>query len=454
MEGPPAVQGEAPAGVAAAQAALSDPSAMLRRKYILALGFIALLSMASQLVIQLALAGNDDSGRVVNVAGRQRMLSQKIAKSALQILDAEDLEARRPLAAELSEAAELWHSSHDGLLHGDEELGIKGRNSPEILGLFTRLEPSYRAILDAAAALGREALSVSATQASLQALAGPILDKEAPFLAGMNAITFQYDSETRNRVLFTRILEAVLLLIMFGALALEALLIFRPGELELGRLFRDAASANGALEAALKDNRTLLRELQHRIKNTLAMISGIVSYSATSSSSPEAVASLESVLARIRSVSDLYSLLYSSESQGEVGLDEHFGKVVAGLESLAKGIRITTAFDPVAVSATDAAPLGIMLAELVTNAVKYAFPRGQGGVISLALRRTAGGARLEVADDGVGLPPGFVLGLNSGTGLTLVSGLAGQVEGHFSIENGVIGTICVVEFPLASVANP
>ncbi len=427
---------------------------MLRRKYILALGFIALLSMASQLVIQLALAGNDDSGRVVNVAGRQRMLSQKIAKSALQILDAGDLEARRPLAAELSEAAELWHSSHDGLLHGDEELGIKGRKSPEILGLFTRLEPSYRAILDAAAVLAREALSVSATQASLQALAGPILDKEASFLAGMNAITFQYDSETRNRVLFTRILEAVLLLIMFGALALEALLIFRPGELELGRLFRDAASANGALEAALKDNRTLLRELQHRIKNTLAMISGIVSYSATNSSSPEAVASLESVLARIRSVSDLYSLLYSSESQGEVGLDEHFGKVVAGLESLAKGIRITTAFDPVAVSATDAAPLGIMLAELVTNAVKYAFPRGQGGVISLALRRTAGGARLEVADDGVGLPPGFVLGLNSGTGLTLVSGLAGQVEGRFSIENGVIGTICIVEFPLASVANP
>ncbi len=452
-EPPPSVQGKAPAGVAGTKGALSDPAAILRRKYILALSFIALVSVASQLVIQFALAGNDDSGRVVNVAGRQRMLSQKIAKISLQILEARDLQARKPLAVELGIAAELWRSSHDGLLHGDRELGTKGRNSPEILGLFATLEPSYQAILDAAAALARESFSPGSTPAALLALAAPILDKEAAFLVGMNAITFQYDSETRARVLFTRILEAILLAVMFLALALEALLIFRPGERELGRLFHDVTTANEALGAALKENRTLFRELQHRIKNTLTMISGIVSYSVSDSRSPETLASLQGVLARIRSVSDLYSLLYSSESQGEVRLDEYFGKVVAGLESLVKDIRITSGFDPVAVSAADAAPLGIVLAELVTNAIKYAFPDGQSGVISVTLRRTARDARLEVADDGVGLPPGFALCANSGTGLSLVSGLAAQVSGHFSIENGVTGTICVVEFPLASVGN-
>ena len=151
---------------------------------------------------------------------------------------------------------------------------------------------------------------------------------------------------------------------------------------------------------------------------------------------------------RVRSVSELYSLLYASGSFSELRLDQYCARIAAPLVSLAGSIELETELDSLFLPAKMAAPIGLILTELITNAIKYAFPEGGPGTITVALKRTGTGARLEVGDDGVGLPEGFELFKNAGMGFNLVQGLTAQIEGKFKIERGTSGTRCTVDFSL------
>jgi len=105
------------------------------------------------------------------------------------------------------------------------------------------------------------------------------------------------------------------------------------------------------------------------------------------------------------------------------------------MESIVVPIRIAT-------------PIGLMLTEFVTNAVKYGHPQDMEGEIAVTLKRTPGGAALEVRDNGPGLPEGFSESPASSSGLMLVRGLAAQIGGSLDLANNASGTRCVVSFPL------
>jgi len=208
------------------------------------------------------------------------------------------------------------------------------------------------------------------------------------------------------------------------------------------------------LAVRLEENRNLLGELQHRAKNSFSMICSLINLSSQSGGSSlnqEAFAELES---RVRSVSELYSLLYASGSVTEVRLDDYCRQVSETISGLASHIVIENALDPVTVSVKTAAPIGLIVNELLTNSIKYAFPGDCPGVIAMTLRSTGSTAILEVADDGAGLPPGFDLSTTTGMGLTLVQALSKQVGGRLRLEQAGPGTRFVLEFPLAVAANP
>ena len=95
-----------------------------------------------------------------------------------------------------------------------------------------------------------------------------------------------------------------------------------------------------------------------------------------------------------------------------------------------------------------ATPIGLMLTEFVTNAVKYGHPQDMEGEIAVTLKRTPGGAALEVRDNGPGLPEGFSESPASSSGLKLVRGLAAQIGGNLDLASDASGTRCVVSFPL------
>jgi len=185
--------------------------------------------------------------------------------------------------------------------------------------------------------------------------------------------------------------------------------------------------------------------LQHRVKNSFAMICSMISLASRANCSPETLSALGELDARVRSVSELYTLLYSSGSFTEVRLDEYCGRVADAIAVLSTNISLVTELEDMTVPVEKAASIGLILTELITNAFKYAFPDGRNGNITISLKKTVEGGTLEVRDDGIGLPAGFDHVENAGMGLRLVKAISGRIGGNFRMESDGSGTSCVMD---------
>ena len=209
-----------------------------------------------------------------------------------------------------------------------------------------------------------------------------------------------------------------------------------------------------SLQKTLLDNRNLLRELQHRAKNSFCMISSMINIAAGSGKFPDAKSALRYLDSRVNSISELYSLLYSSGSFTTIRLDDYCARVAVPLVKMSEILTLELRTEELTIPVKIATPIGLILTELITNAVKYAFPGGRRGTITLSLHKTSSGARLELVDDGIGLPVGFKPAGTDGMGLNLVRALAAQIEGGFRIEGGLkasggtVGTRCILDFIL------
>lgn len=189
-----------------------------------ALSLIALLTIVSQCVVQFLIADQKHDSRIINIAGRQRMLSQKITKTSLYVVNSSKSEAANTYKQQLLEALELWQRSHTGLQNGDMELGLPGDNSKEITALFEKIDPNYEAIVAASNVILSDGNDLEVMQRALSIIA----ENEAVFLMGMDAIVFRYDREAKGKVEFVRWLAIVLMVVTLLALLLEARLIFAP----------------------------------------------------------------------------------------------------------------------------------------------------------------------------------------------------------------------------------
>ncbi|MGK7927132.1 MAG: ATP-binding protein, partial [Spirulina sp.] len=213
------------------------PTRRLTILYIAALSAIALLSILAQLIIQNSLEQQSSDSRIINIAGRQRMLSQRLSKTALALQNTRDRDEYQKRLAELEAVIELWETSHTGLQQGDRELGLPGTNSEKIVKMFAAIEPHYQAMLTA----GKRILTTgqpdnfSTRSISILPLTEIILDNEGDFLPGMNAIVFQYDREAKSRVDRMRQLEKIILIIVLVVLILEALFVFHPAIRQIRR---------------------------------------------------------------------------------------------------------------------------------------------------------------------------------------------------------------------------
>ncbi|MFY0598461.1 MAG: type IV pili methyl-accepting chemotaxis transducer N-terminal domain-containing protein [Cyclobacteriaceae bacterium] len=195
--------------------------------YLIALGCIALSIVVSQLLIQTSIGDQQDDAHVINVAGRQRMLSQKITKSSLRVVY--DRDSQDKTVAVLRQDLDLWRKSHEGLQNGSEELQLSGSNSAEIKKMFLELEPHFNAIYSNA-----EALISLKPNGSVQAFTDnnshleSILIHESDFLKIMDRIVFQYDFEAQDKVQSLKQTELYLFVISLIIILMELIFIFRP----------------------------------------------------------------------------------------------------------------------------------------------------------------------------------------------------------------------------------
>jgi two-component sensor histidine kinase len=206
-------------------------------------------------------------------------------------------------------------------------------------------------------------------------------------------------------------------------------------------LHRDAKRRED-LTRALDTNRLLFREIHHRVKNNLQSIQSLV----TLQNIP-AEAKLD-MRSRIAAMAAVHEHLYRSDHYDQVEAAQYIPAIVDPLvHTYGADRKVEYRIESLTIDHDHATPLGLLVNELVSNALKYAFQGRDDGTISIQLERSESGwARLTVADDGVGFDPEAVV---SGMGSRLIAGIAAQLQGTSRYErNEGAGSRFVLDFPL------
>ena len=196
--------------------------------------------------------------------------------------------------------------------------------------------------------------------------------------------------------------------------------------------------AEKSLAAAAEENEMLLRELQHRVKNSLAMIHSLIHLESSRTLSGNVRSVLKDIENRVMVLSNLYGLLNEGGTM-EIRLDRFLARICGSLNQAFAGTTsatLETEFTPAVMDPKRASSIGLILNELVTNAFKYAFPGGEAGKIRACLAENDGHLELTVSDDGAGLPGGFDPEKIDGFGLKLVGMLASQLQGSMTWDGG------------------
>ncbi len=207
-------------------------------------------------------------------------------------------------------------------------------------------------------------------------------------------------------------------------------------------------NAEESVLASLKEKEVLLREIHHRVKNNMQVISSLFNLQAGQILNEDGRAILKESQARIRSISLVHEKLYQSANLSRIDLGGyiqslavqlvHFYRPLPGL------IRLETDIDDVALGISSAVPCGLLLNELISNALKHAFAENQAGVIRLGVKQGPDGAiKIRIADDGVGLPEGLDFRQAESLGLQIVNLLAGQLGATIELDraNGTAFTL-------------
>ncbi|MEQ8812416.1 MAG: type IV pili methyl-accepting chemotaxis transducer N-terminal domain-containing protein, partial [Imperialibacter sp.] len=219
----------------------------LGRFYILALSGIAAIIIISQVLIQNFIASQQDDSHVINVAGRQRMRSQRIAKSALLISQSESLSEMQLYADELKSVVDLWEASHNGLLNSDSAAGLKGENSRQIAVMFETITPYYVVMVENSRALIARVASRTTfdepLKVAVKELTATILNNEGSFLTTMDKIVSQYDKEARARVDKLSVTELILVAISLSIIILEFIFIFQPTARNVNQTIKNLAES-------------------------------------------------------------------------------------------------------------------------------------------------------------------------------------------------------------------
>jgi signal transduction histidine kinase len=200
----------------------------LRRLYIIALGAIAIALITSQILIRQYLADQEDDSRLVNVAGRQRMLNQKLNKEILLLSLAPTEISRRAITDTLFVTKSTWETAHNALQFGDEKIGVKPLNSPELTQMFKEIQPPFERILTNTNSLIQLSKEDLPDSTAFQIAINEVLHYSPEFLSKMERIVNRYDFEAKEKVEDLKRLELLLTLFTLLVLVAEFLIIFRP----------------------------------------------------------------------------------------------------------------------------------------------------------------------------------------------------------------------------------
>ncbi len=226
-------------------------------------------------------------------------------------------------------------------------------------------------------------------------------------------------------------------------------LAFMQGFANLIGVAIERLEAEQHLRAAIEHQELLTREASQRVKNSLAMVSAMLNLQMREDDDPRVQRLLGDAQARIVAIGQAHDQLWQGERVGVVALDRLLCGIVDQLREQAPDHAIDCDIAPLVVSGDTAIPMGLLLTELVTNAVKYAYGEG-GGPVRIVTRCDDGALTMTVTDQGVGLPADLdpTVARPTSLGMRMVNSLTRQLGGTLAFEDAAPGTRVVFSMPL------
>jgi PAS domain S-box-containing protein len=222
--------------------------------------------------------------------------------------------------------------------------------------------------------------------------------------------------------------------------------------LELDRQERLRVEAEQQIESSLREKEVLLREVHHRVKNNLQVVSSLLGMAADRSNHQEVAAALGDSQSRVLAMALIHETMYRTDDFSSIDLRQYLGRIVSSVEAaLSDGgrIRFLQAIEPVTIDIDRALPLGIIANELLSNAAKHGFGPDDPGTVELGLRCSTYSATLTVRDSGRGFEQNVEPNASSSLGLLLVRILTEQIGGTCRYRHDQ-GTAVEIEFRLPS----
>lgn len=205
------------------------------------------------------------------------------------------------------------------------------------------------------------------------------------------------------------------------------------------------------LKALLQEREVLLHEVHHRVKNNMQTIAGLLYKQREFTDDARTRAILDDSIQRVQSMALIHEHIYRSHNLARINLAEYIrscaGRLFKAVRPTGSPIDLTTRLEEIYLSVAKTIPVALILNELMTNALKYAFPDGAAGEIVVACSQAEGRVTLRVSDNGVGLPEHITLEHSPSLGLYLVYHLAVKQLGGAVEVHREAGSAFVITFP-------
>jgi two-component sensor histidine kinase len=208
-------------------------------------------------------------------------------------------------------------------------------------------------------------------------------------------------------------------------------------------------NAENKIKASLNEKNILLQEIHHRVKNNMQIISSLLNLQTRYVDDEEAVNVLKESQNRVRSMAMIHEKLYKSDDLSNINFVDYIQSLVSNLffsyNINNPQIKSKLLIDNVQLNMETAVPCGLIISEIVSNSLKYAFPNDMHGEILVSLKSQEDGYELIISDNGIGLPEELDIDNNKSLGLILVKSLTAQIDGDITIHRN-LGTEFRINF--------